>query len=59
MELLGGIGNEHTAGLGDTSKGVIGGESFAAKKGGKQKRGSPNARAAVGYDASSLEEIVM
>ena len=59
MELLGGVGDERLAGLGDAAKGVVGGEAFAAQEGGEQKGGSANAGAAVGYDAAALEEVVV
>ena len=34
VKLLGGIGDEHAAGLGDAAEGVVGGEAFAAEEGG-------------------------
>jgi len=35
VELLGGVGDEHAAGLGDAAEGVVGGETFAAEEGGE------------------------
>jgi hypothetical protein len=55
MELLRGIGNEHAAGVGDAAEGVVGGEAFATQECGEEERGSADARAAVGHDASPLE----
>ena len=57
MELLGGVGDEHAAGVGDAAEGVVGGEAFAAQEGGEQEGGSANAGAAVGDDAAALEEV--
>jgi len=33
-ELLGSVGDERAAGLGDAAEGVVGGEAFAAEEGG-------------------------
>jgi hypothetical protein len=55
VQLLGGIGNEHAAGVGDAAKGVVGGEAFATQERREKERGSADARPAVGHDASPLE----
>jgi hypothetical protein len=55
VELLGGVGYEHAAGLGDAAEGVVGGEAFAAEEGGEQEGGPANACKAMGYDAAALE----
>ena len=56
-ELLGGVGDEHAAGVGDAAEGVVGGEAFAAEQGGEQEGGAANAGAAVGDDAAAGEEV--
>ena len=58
-ELLGGIGDEGVAGLGDAAEGVVGGEAFAAEEGGEEEGRAADTRETVGHDGAVLEEVLV